>query len=169
MLFRSPGILTSTTKQRLDELEARKEALNTSILEGELKKPVLTREWIRFWLEKFRKGDVGSTEHQRQIIDTFVNSVYVFDDRVVLNFNFTDDAKTVTREEVLGSSAVDNAPPSPYEKRHLAMRCLFSSSEHPSRSHGNAAQGRCRSTKSPMSAKTSARFVSTRSSCRAPG
>jgi len=40
-----------------------------------------------------------------------VYSVYVFDDRVVLNFNFTDDAKTVTREEVLGSSAVDNAPP----------------------------------------------------------
>ncbi|RCH48220.1 hypothetical protein C7J97_01345, partial [Faecalibacterium prausnitzii] len=27
--------------------------------------------------------------------------------------NFTDDAKTVTREEVLGSSAVDNAPPHP--------------------------------------------------------
>ena len=39
-----------------------------------------------------------------------VNSVYVFDDRVVLNFNFTDDAKTVTREEVLDSSAVDNVP-----------------------------------------------------------
>ena len=54
---------------------------------------------------------MGSTEHQRQIIDTFVNSVYVFDDRVVLNFNFTDDAKMVTREEVLGSSAVENAPP----------------------------------------------------------
>ena len=49
-------------------------------------------------------------EHQRQIIDTFVNSVYVFDDRVVLNFNFTDDSKTISREEVLGSSAVDNAP-----------------------------------------------------------
>ena len=40
-----------TTKQRLDELEAQKEALDTSILEEELKKPVLTREWIRFWLE----------------------------------------------------------------------------------------------------------------------
>ena len=55
------GILTPTTKQRLDELEARKEALNTSILEEELKKPVLTREWMRFWFEKFRKGDVGRT------------------------------------------------------------------------------------------------------------
>lgn len=29
----------------------------------------------------------------------------------MLNFNFTDDAKTVTRGEILGSSAVDNAPP----------------------------------------------------------
>ena len=105
------GILTPTTKQRLDELEARKEALNTSILEEELKKPVLTREWMRFWLEKFRKGDMRDMEHQRQIIDTFVNSVYVFDDRVVLNFNFTDDSKTISREEVLGSSAVENAPP----------------------------------------------------------
>ena len=33
------GILTPTTKQRLDELETRKEALNTSILEEELKSP----------------------------------------------------------------------------------------------------------------------------------
>ena len=99
------------TEKRLDELEARKEALNTSILEEEPKKPVLTREWMRFWFEKFRKGDMRDMEHQRQIIDTFVNSVYVFDDRVVLNFNFTDDSKMISREEVLGSSAVENAPP----------------------------------------------------------
>ena len=119
------GILTPTTKQRLDELEARKEALNTSILEEELKKPVLTREWMRFWFEKFRKGDVGSTEHQRQIIDTFVNSVYVFDDRVVLNFNFTDDSKTISREEVLGSSAVENAPPQKSSDFRLRIFCLW--------------------------------------------
>ena len=67
---------------------------------------------------------MGSTEHQRQIIDTFVNSVYVFDDRVVLNFNFTDDAKTVTREEVLGSSAVDNAPPQKSSDFRLRIFCL---------------------------------------------
>ena len=109
----------------MDELEARKEALNTSILEEELKKPVLTREWMRFWFEKFRKGDMRDMEHQRQIIDTFVNSVYVFDDRVVLNFNFTDDAKTVTREEVLGSSAVENAPPQQSSDICLGIFCLW--------------------------------------------
>ena len=76
-------------------------------------------------LKKFRKGNVGSTEHQRQIIDTFVNSVYVFDDRVVLNFNFTDDSKTISREEVLGSSAVENAPPKKSSDFRLRIFCLW--------------------------------------------
>ena len=89
------------------------------------KKPVLTREWMRFWFEKFRKGDMRDMEHQRQIIDTFVNSVYVFDDRVVLNFNFTDDSKTISREEVLGSSAVENAPPQTSSDFRLRIFCLW--------------------------------------------
>ena len=133
------GILTSTTKQRLDELEARKEALNTSILEEELKKPVLTREWMRFWFEKFRKGDMRDMEHQRQIIDTFVNSVYVFDDRVVLNFNFTDDSKTISREEVLGSSAVENAPPR--VPRPFGLGTFFVVDGTGLEQHGHAAGG----------------------------
>ncbi len=121
------------TEKRLDELEARKEALNTSILEEELKKPVLTREWMRFWFEKFRKGDIRDMEHQRQIIDTFVNSVYIFDDRVVLNFNFTDDSKTISREEVLGSSAVENAPPK-QEPLTLVRGFFVASSTNPRQS-----------------------------------
>ena len=88
---------------------------------------------MRFWFEKFRKGDMRDMEHQRQIIDTFVNSVYVFDDRVVLNFNFTDDAKTVTREEVLGSSAVDNAPPK-QEPLTLVRGFFVASSTNPRQS-----------------------------------
>ena len=79
----------------------------------------------RIWFEKFRKGDMRDMEHQRQIIDTFVNSVYVFDDRVVLNFNFTDDSKTISREEVLGSSAVENAPPKKHEGFGLRASFLY--------------------------------------------
>ena len=105
------GILTSTTKQRLDELEARQDALKASILEEELQRPTLSREQILFWFERFRQGDVNSPVYQRQIIDNFVNSVYVFEDRVVLNFNFKENAKTVPLREVLGSSADGNGPP----------------------------------------------------------
>ena len=72
-------------------------------------------------------------EHQRQIIDTFVNSVYVFDDRVVLNFNFTDDSKTISREEVLGSSAVENAPP---QEKQTGGLLQYSPSIHGRHSYG---------------------------------
>ena len=94
------GILTPTTKQRLDELEARQDTLKANILEEELQRPALSREQILFWFV-----------YQRQIIDNFVNSVYVFEDRVVLNFNFKENAKTVPLREVLGSSADGNGPP----------------------------------------------------------
>ena len=104
------GILTSTTKQRLDELETRRDALKVSILEEELQRPALSREQILFWFERFREGDVNSSVYQQQIIDNFVNSVYVFEDRVVLNFNFKENAKTVPLREVLGSSADGNGP-----------------------------------------------------------
>ena len=70
-----------------------------------------SREQILFWFERFRQGDVNSPAYQRQIIDNFVNSVYVFEDRVVLNFNFKENAKTVPLREVLGSSADGNGPP----------------------------------------------------------
>ena len=105
------GILTPTTKQRLDELEARQDTLKANILEEELQRPALSREQILFWFERFRQGDVNSPAYQRQIIDNFVNSVYVFEDRVVLNFNFEENAKTVPLREVLGSSADGNGPP----------------------------------------------------------
>ena len=105
------GILTPTTKQRLDELEARRDALNVSILEEELQTPPLSREQILFWFEQFRQRDVSNPAYQRQIIDNFVNSVYIFEDRVVLNFNFKENAKTIPLREVLGSSADGNGPP----------------------------------------------------------
>ena len=99
------GILTPTTKQRLDELEARRDALKVSILEEELQRPALSREQILFWFEQFRQGDVNSPAYQRQIIDNFVNSVYVFDDRVTINFNAKDAPETVPLEVLLECNA----------------------------------------------------------------
>ena len=80
-------------------------------MEEELQRPTLSREQILFWFEQFREGDVSSPAYQRQIIDNFVNSVYVFEDRVVLNFNFTIRISIVPLREVLGSSADGNGPP----------------------------------------------------------
>ena len=49
------GILTSYTKERLEQLEETKRELEARIAEEQLAKPKVTEEFIRFWLLRFRK------------------------------------------------------------------------------------------------------------------
>ena len=90
------GIIIPATKQRLDDLEEQRKALETNILQEQIAKPLLTREQILFRFERFRQGDPSVSAYQRNIIDCFVNSVYIFDDRFVVNFNYRDGDKLVS-------------------------------------------------------------------------
>ena len=42
---------------------------------------------IKAWLKSFCSGDPDDPEFRRNIIDTFINSVYLYDDRIVLFYN----------------------------------------------------------------------------------
>lgn len=58
-----------------------------------------TKEQIIAWLKMFCKGDYLSLEFQRRIIDVLVNSVYVYDDKIVIYYN-VKDGKQVSFIEV---------------------------------------------------------------------
>ncbi|MCL1820313.1 MAG: recombinase family protein [Oscillospiraceae bacterium] len=94
------GILNESTKKRLDDLEAAKSELNVKTLQEEMQKPLLTKEQIMFWLHKFKGIDMTKREQRQRLIDTFVNAVYIYDDRVVITFNYKDGSKTVTITEI---------------------------------------------------------------------
>ncbi|MBE5038771.1 recombinase family protein [Subdoligranulum sp. DSM 109015] len=97
------GILTPSTKVRMEELEQQREALETSILQEQIEKPPITREQILFWFDQFRHGDPADIAFQEKVIDCFVNSIYLFDDRIVVNFNYQEGGRPVSLEEVLSS------------------------------------------------------------------
>lgn len=115
------GIFTPSTKQRLDELEARKEEILANIQIAELQKPKLTREQMTAWFEQFRHGDPANRDFQKRLIDTFVNAVYVFDDKLVLTYNYQHGTQTISLEEIEStlSSDFDGATP-PIKKRFMA-------------------------------------------------
>lgn len=89
-----------STKNRLAELEAQKEQFKQDILREEMQRPILTREQISFFLYQFRKTDIQDEERQR-LIDSFVNAVYVFDDKIVLTFNYKNGTKTISLAEAI--------------------------------------------------------------------
>ena len=105
------GIITPTTKERLEELEEERRDLEGQIAREEMKKPLLTKERIMYWLESFKRGDIKDVEYQRRIIDTLVNSVYVYDDgdkgrKLVLTFNISGN-NTLT----ISSSDIERTAP----------------------------------------------------------
>ena len=109
------GIFTASTKQRLEELEKQKEELSLSMTTAELQKPKLTREYMEHWFSQFRYGDPNDREFQKRLIDTFVNAIFVYDDKLVLTYNYQHGTQTITLKEVedfLGSDLVGLSPPS---------------------------------------------------------
>ena len=107
------GIFTPSTKQRLDELEARKEEILVNIQTAELQKPKLTHKQMIAWFDQFRHGDPANREFQKRLIGTFVNAVYVFDDKLVLTYNYQHGTQTILLEEIESalSSDFDGATP----------------------------------------------------------
>lgn len=105
------GLFTPSTKQRLEELEAAKERLTVSILQEELKKPRLTKEQILFFLNRFRTIDTSKPEQRQRLIDSFVNAVYVYDDKIILTFNYKDGTETITLDDIKGSDLDAACPP----------------------------------------------------------
>ena len=110
------GILTPSTKTRLEELESQRESLKASILQAELEKPKYTKEQIVSWINRFKHGNVDDIEYQRQIIDTFINAIYVYDDKLVFTYNFKDGTEAIPLkavEDAFGSDLTQVAPPNP--------------------------------------------------------
>ena len=94
------GILTKSTKGRLEELEATKEELETKIACEKLAKPKVSAEFMTFWLHRFRKLDVRQKSHRKMLIDTFVNAIFLYDDKMVITFNYKDGTDTITFDDL---------------------------------------------------------------------
>ena len=52
------GIFTSTTKERMEELERQKEELNISLIRAQMAQPVFTKEEIVKWISRFKYGNI---------------------------------------------------------------------------------------------------------------
>ena len=97
------GIINASTKQRLDELEERKKDVEFQIFQEELNRPMLAREDVVYWIYRFRTLDVSKMEERRRLIDSFVNSVTIFDDHILITFNYKEGEKRISFSDIESS------------------------------------------------------------------
>lgn len=84
------GIITETTRNRMIELENKKADLKAEIAIAEIKKPDLTENQVRYWLEQFKCGNVSDPEFQERLISTFISVIYLYDKEMMIVYNFCD-------------------------------------------------------------------------------
>lgn len=101
------GLYTRTTKERLEVLESQKDELTVKIADEKLKKPSFNEDFIRFWLMKFRKFDISQKKQRKALIEIFVNAIFLYDDRMLITFNYKDGTQTVRFEDTLTADGVE--------------------------------------------------------------
>lgn len=94
------GIFNDTTKARMEELETQKQQIQSSLNLAQLDNGLhLTKDHIFYFLRRFRELDIKNIVCQRQLISTFINAVFVYDDHITLTFNYSGDDRTISLAE----------------------------------------------------------------------
>lgn len=98
------GLITSTTKNRMKELEERKTELEVRIAREEIQANILTKDQVLFWLRRMAKLNLAEEDNRQRIIDTFVNSIYVYENELLVNLNGWEGSETIPLKSGLSGS-----------------------------------------------------------------
>lgn len=123
------GILTPSTKQRMEELEQQKTELSIQIIKEEMTKPIISAEDIETYFNRLRKLNFKKVEHRRRLIDTFINKIVLWDNgRIYFGCNYKDCSREMTFAEleeagILGSDI--SALGAPNKNKHPSGACFL--------------------------------------------
>ena len=117
------GIISDSTRERLEMLEIQRKQIETSIELAMIERPVFTKEQIVAWISHYKYGNVDDKSFQKEIIDTFVNSVYLYDDKLTLNYNYQNGTDTVSLDDIkrpyFSDCSNDSVPNQKVRARHF--------------------------------------------------
>ena len=95
----SCGILT----ERISQKKRERNELEQQILVETSSHPTPTVNEVRFFLNQFRKGDVNDLKYRQALVDTFVNKIYLYDDKMTVLYNTQDSHSDVTIDDLSSS------------------------------------------------------------------
>lgn len=87
-LIEAPKAAYKKIYARMEELDAQKAGYETDVAKLRVAMNLrLTKKKVVAWLKTFRDGDFEDHDFLCRLVDTFINSVYVYDDRVIVFYN----------------------------------------------------------------------------------
>lgn len=98
------GIVTDSTKQRLQELESKKKDIEVQIAQEEISKPKYTREQYKQFFDTAKVADLKDQAQRKALINYFVNAVVLYDDYALFYLNYKEHALKLKLSDIEKSS-----------------------------------------------------------------
>lgn len=103
-LIDSPPAARKKINERIEALDAQKSELDVELSQLRIAHGIeITEQEVRSWLNTFCNGDINDEDFRRRIIDVFIGSVYIYDDRIIVFYNIRG-GKQVTYTDLQNSS-----------------------------------------------------------------
>lgn len=125
-LIDAPKAAHKRIYDRIESLELQKADMQENLTRMVVANGIaLSEKEVEAWISQFQNGDADDEDFRRRVIDVFVNSVYLYDDRTIIFYNIRggeklsfDDVKTAP--DTL-SRAVDECS---YLNTHACVRVI---------------------------------------------
>lgn len=105
------GIITETTKARLNELENEKAELLGQIAKAKASIVPIDKDALIVGLQMFRDGDINDPIFRQRLIDTFIVAIYLYDGKIKLVFSFiganTIEISSETQEKIISDENIE--------------------------------------------------------------
>lgn len=75
---------------QIEKRQAEKADLEAQLAREKIQTPLLKYEQIRYFFERFTKGDVNDINYRRALVDTFIGGIYLYDDKMTILYNAQD-------------------------------------------------------------------------------
>ena len=94
------GAASPTIAAMVRDREEELENIKYAIAKQELVQGKFDEKKIMYLLSKVPEGDRAGINYMQRIVNTFINSVFVYEDRVVICYNFDGDGSKITVNDV---------------------------------------------------------------------
>lgn len=106
----SSALALERINQQIEAVDLKKKALEDELASLRIASKVkLEKSDIVAWICQFRHGNLSDIDYKKRVIELFVNSIYVYDDKIKLFFNVGHDSAQITYNQLSALSETESS------------------------------------------------------------
>ena len=90
------GKAVDVISAQIEKRQTEKADLEAQLAKERIQRPELKYDQLKFFFERFAKGDVNDINYRRALVDIFINRIYLYDEHMKIVYNAQDMGQMVS-------------------------------------------------------------------------